>query len=129
MIQITSARRTEQNAARDQIGGSQSERSISAHLLEAANEGLVRGCEGHAVGDGRPDSHGVAGPLLDRDLGGHPGEDAAAYKGDVPCAVLVERHEPPGALAVEQAVVAGGVEAAPHRLKRRLQGGAREAHS
>lgn len=80
------------------------------------------------MGGGGPDSHGVAGALLDLDVWGHAGEDAPAYKGDVPCAVLVEVHEPPGALAVEQAVVAGGVEAAPHRLQRRLQGGAREAH-
>ena len=53
------------------------------------------------MGDGRPDSHGVAGPLLDPDFAGHAGEDAAAAKGDVMRAVLVERHEPPGALAVE----------------------------
>lgn len=112
----------------DLIGSSQSGRIIPAHLLEAADEGLVRRCGGRAVRDGGPDSHGVAGALCDIDDGGHAGEDAPAGKGDVPCAVFIERHEPPGALAVEQAVVASGVEAAPHRLQRRLQGGAREAH-
>jgi hypothetical protein len=61
------------------------------------------------------------------DVRGHAAQHGLA-DGQVPRAGLVERHEPPGALAVEQAVVAGGVDSAPHGLQGRLQGGPGEAH-
>lgn len=97
--------------------------SNSPHLREAADDGLI-GWGSRDLADALEDA--VA--LLHHDVGGHPAEDAAV-DGQVPRAGLVQHQEPPSALAVEQPVVTGGVEAAPHRLQGRLQGGASEAHA